>query len=371
TSIYIDALTDENGIDLWQARRSVIKTHIPGPFLRQFAVAADARVILTVRDARDGVASLMQRFDLPFAEACDMVARSANSLPLLRAAVGHERILILKYEDGFTRRQATLERMARHLGLKLPKAAYKSIAEALSPYAVKTQIAEWKNEGVFDDRPAVQQFDKRTQWHPRHVGDGKSGKWRTILTEEQAIVVGRRCRSLQQEFGYEPAAPIAPGGCIAFGAGQGGAAYLDRGFSHVEFWGVWTCADKADLVFPLADAVAGDLSLAIRYWPGPTLQRETAKVVARIHVNGVAAGTLPANAPGSDPLDIRIDVPDAVVAGTRRLVVQIIVEGLPDAVAIKASACDRIPGIGLTAVTMDYRGETMGKVVDRVGFEPT
>ncbi|MEJ7933270.1 hypothetical protein WG907_03250 [Sphingobium sp. AN558] len=263
TPIYMDSLDDANGSDLWQSSRAVIKTHAPGAFLRRFAATEAVPVILSVRDPRDAVSSLMQRFFLSFDQASDFVLRASHGLPLLIEGVVPDDILVLRYEDGFTRRRSTLADIAEHIGVMLPKAAIAPIAAALAPGAVKAEIAALHDQGVFDDRPPLTQFDPNTHWHPRHLGDGKSGKWQSAMTEAQAGALIERSGFLRPIYGLEPPHPVASGKTVRFGPNGDGVQYLGEGFYYDEGYKAWAVKSRADMILPLARPIAGALSLII------------------------------------------------------------------------------------------------------------
>ena len=65
----------------------VIKTHKPARSLRYLAGAGGAKVLISVREPRDAVASLMQRFDLPFETSSANLSSAHNMLSPWREAV--------------------------------------------------------------------------------------------------------------------------------------------------------------------------------------------------------------------------------------------------------------------------------------------
>ncbi|HET9018436.1 MAG TPA: hypothetical protein VFN46_02560, partial [Acetobacteraceae bacterium] len=98
-------------------RRVVCKTHgFPG--LDVLAHLTQARMVATVRDPRDAVVSLMERFASPLAVAVRGVAQDCQYAAW--CAAGGQ--LVLRYEDRFFDDPASVARVAAHLGLALADA---------------------------------------------------------------------------------------------------------------------------------------------------------------------------------------------------------------------------------------------------------
>jgi hypothetical protein len=180
-----------------KARELVIKSHEPSDALLFLTRFARGRMFLTVREPRDSVASLMQRFGHSFEGALKDVTLEAERIVAL--ARGHKP-MTLRYEDGFTEREATVGRVARHLGVTLSKAAQRRIFRALTPDAVRRKIATLQDKGTFGTNP--DEFDPATHWHPRHVGDGRIGKYKSVLTEDQQKRIMAATKEYCREFGY-------------------------------------------------------------------------------------------------------------------------------------------------------------------------
>ncbi len=153
----------------------VVKTH-GCPELPDFAAARDATVIVSVRDPRDAVLSVMQRFGGPF-DAC--VGGVGRDCVCARACAdaGHD---VLRYEDAFFDDPATLRNLAERLGLAVPDAVLERI------------FADWRTDAVRARAAAVTALppERRRDFGARltldaatlvthtHIGDGRIGKWR-------------------------------------------------------------------------------------------------------------------------------------------------------------------------------------------------
>lgn len=182
----------------------LIKTHRPDRAMRILAGATAAPVLLTVRDPRDACVSMMQRFGRGFEAVRPAVAMSTAQV--LRLAMARP-ALVLRYEDGFARAPGTVARIATYLGLRVARERIEEIGASLSPERVATGIAGMVAAGRFGPAPAPDMADPVTQWHPGHVGDGRSGKWPEVLSEAEARAVMADARAFAMRFGYDGGHP--------------------------------------------------------------------------------------------------------------------------------------------------------------------
>jgi hypothetical protein len=183
-------------------RRVVCKTH-GWPNLDVFADLAAARVVATVRDPRDAVVSLMERFGTAPEAAAHGIAQDCVHI-VWCAAAGHP---VLRYEDRFFDAPDAVAALARHLGFKATAADTARIFAAYRTEAVRAFAA-----GVpmlpatrLVDDGRVFQFDRVTQIHRRHIGDGRVGKWRERLAPALQVELSRLFAPFLARFGYAPA----------------------------------------------------------------------------------------------------------------------------------------------------------------------
>ena len=177
----------------------VIKTHRPDRAMRLFARATAAPVVLTVRDPRDAIVSMMQRFGVSFADQRPHIVASAH---LVVALASQRPRLVLRYEDGFSRSEETVRRIAGFLGLRVPPERIGEIAASLMPDRVAADLAGMAKAGAFGETPDPLAADPVTQWHHGHVGDGRSGKWREVLRAEDAAGLCAELEFFCRGFGY-------------------------------------------------------------------------------------------------------------------------------------------------------------------------
>jgi hypothetical protein len=327
----------------------VIKSHSPGPVLLRLARATGSPVIVTVRDPRDAICSMMMRFGARFATCLPPVTQSARILARLDYTV-----MLLRYEDEFFDRIATVEQIAALIGMPVDMNVCERIATQLSPENVTRQLKGLEASGVFDPaRPPGGQFDPRTHWHPKHVGDRRSGKWRERISAAENADIMRLAWPFIDRFGYSTEqSPVSAGATLQFRAGQEGIGWLRSGFSEPEDWGTWTCEHQAVLRIALAKPVAAWLSLQFDCRLGPSL-RLSAGAYATISVNGrcVYWTSSPQSA---DPFLIPLLLEGQEVAGRDSIDIAFSFAGLRPAREVTDTTDSRALGFGLVALTLEY-----------------
>jgi len=149
------------------------------------------QLIVTVRDPRDAVSSLMLYHGYAFERALDYVDRSAR---LCARFAADERALLLAYESRFFERAETVARVDAHLGWKAGAATRDAIFGCLQRAAVDAYIARLPAvPGVLQDRSSGDMLDPRTHWHTHHAGrSGEVGRWKRELSAEQVRQVEQR-----------------------------------------------------------------------------------------------------------------------------------------------------------------------------------
>jgi hypothetical protein len=201
-TLYSDLFLDD--VLAADADTTIVKTHRLPAAVRTVAALLRVPIVLTVRDPKDGVASLVSRFGFDFDEALEQVRQSAEALAPLGAAAG---ILTFRYEDGYTRKRDTVDALAGYLGVALRRDDRDAIWDSLTPDAVRATIDELAASGVFAEGEPAAAFDLKTHWHPGHVGDGRVGTWRTALDALQAARVDGATEAFRAAFGYGDSEP--------------------------------------------------------------------------------------------------------------------------------------------------------------------
>jgi len=182
-----------------QAQFLVVKSHVPSEPLLFVTRLTRGRIFLTIREPRDSVVSLMQRFRYSFEAALKDVAEEAARIVEFSRA---RDVVLLRYEDRFHEDRKTIAEVAALIGVRAPKALQQKIFKALTPDAVKRKIRNLKTQGVFGAAPKPEDFDPATHWHPGHVGDGRMGKYAEFLSAAQQEDVIAQTRDYCKRFGY-------------------------------------------------------------------------------------------------------------------------------------------------------------------------
>jgi hypothetical protein len=146
------------------------------------------KIIVTIRDPRDAVASLMLYHRYEFSRALSHVTDAAR----LCVTFGNEvRALLLAYETGFFDERATLDLIAKHLALQIEARRLDEIFDASRRPEVEKFISRLGQlPGALQDRVSGDMLDPTTHWHSYHAGrTGEIGRWKKMLTESQVAEV--------------------------------------------------------------------------------------------------------------------------------------------------------------------------------------
>lgn len=200
TSCYADTVgnlaADMNASEQFTA--SVIKTHLPDLSLVELASRETTSVILSVRDPRDAVVSMMSRFKRSFLESLHQVEQSANRLLYVRE---HSDALVLKYEDVLLDEES-VRLIASFLNTHVPRNLQQRIAHDLSAPVVARHVLTLVERGILKGIEPGQEWEAGTHWHPFHVGDGRVGKYSDMLTNPEIDTVLYRTAPFCRAFGY-------------------------------------------------------------------------------------------------------------------------------------------------------------------------
>jgi hypothetical protein len=128
----------------------VVKSHVPSEPLLLVTRLTRGPIFLTIREPRDSVVSLMQRFRFTFEAALKDVAEEAARIVEFSQAPD---VILFRYEDCFYEDQQTIADVADLIGVRVPKRARQHIYSALTPDAVKRKIRTLKARGTFGASP--------------------------------------------------------------------------------------------------------------------------------------------------------------------------------------------------------------------------
>jgi hypothetical protein len=174
-------------------RHVVWKTHHGGPHWEVFAWLSRATVVLSVRDPRDAAVSLMQRFAVDAKLALQTIGQDCRCA-MQCADAGHP---VLRYEDHFFDDPATVGMLARLIGAEASADAQARIFKRYRTEAVHA-VAE-----RISGAAGSLQFDRLTQIHRGHIGNGRIGKWREYLPPAQQREATDYFAPFLKRFGYD------------------------------------------------------------------------------------------------------------------------------------------------------------------------
>jgi len=176
----------------------VVKSHKADSTLFDFVSATQAQCMLSVRDPRDCIVSLMERFDFSFEDALTKLTKSCASLVQFRTLGGP----LFRYEDQFFQSAAVISDLHRYLN---PRSALN--IELLQRLYCQESVQKFIDN--FDLLPPTRvrkeggdEYDLLKHWHRNHFGDGLSGKWHTRLSAEQQAQAGQTLATALECFGY-------------------------------------------------------------------------------------------------------------------------------------------------------------------------
>jgi hypothetical protein len=181
----------------------VVKTHFTA-MAQELARRAQG-IVITIRDPRDAVASMIRHNKAPFDLALRVTEASAWTCARVAA---HPRSALLCFEDRFFDDPQTVQRIASLFPGVLPDSDGQRIFERLCRGSVNAFIAGLDTvptaECHFDELTGQwDAFDSATGWHKHHAGrNAEVGRWRRDLSDIQAMTIARRLRPWMQRFGY-------------------------------------------------------------------------------------------------------------------------------------------------------------------------
>ena len=187
----------------------IVKTHDTDDAAAAILRQAASAILVSIRDPRDCVTSLMLYQRYPLAQALEAVERSANAC--LRVA-GDPRTLLLRYEDKFIDDPGTLDGIAASYGGWLAAADRARIFAETRRQAIEREIAGLaERPATLRDAASGDLVDPATQWHSHHAHcSGEIGRWRHMLALAEVAVIEQTMQPCMAAFGYRMAVlPLA------------------------------------------------------------------------------------------------------------------------------------------------------------------
>jgi hypothetical protein len=153
------------------------------------------KIVITVRDPRDAVTSLMLYHGHTFELALSHVEKT---LRLCNKYAPDPRARIFYYESRFFENPETPAGIATHLGLSVPAEAAALAFDKLRRAEVEKHIANLPRlPGVLQSRETGDLLDPATHWHSHHSGrTGEIGRWQHKLDATQRAAIEARLKTL-------------------------------------------------------------------------------------------------------------------------------------------------------------------------------
>ncbi len=159
-------------------RNLLIKAHAIEHSFLYFSRAANARAIISSRDPKDGIASIMKRIQPNPYSAIPEVLRSfaaTNSAHKMLPSC------IFNYDSDFINKKETLYELLAFFGEEKSKSEIDNIFDLFTKENVHNFVRKIKEQEftAFDPFSGMA-YDQVTMFNEHHLGDGRSGKWQDI-----------------------------------------------------------------------------------------------------------------------------------------------------------------------------------------------
>lgn len=258
----------------------VIKSHQPTEELADLVRFVGGRIILSVRDPRDCVASLMEAFDYEKNAAILAVKDCAVAL---HALLNDDSVLAVQYEHSIGRAE-TVANIANAIGISAKAEDITNIANSLDRDVVRASISGWVADGIIDSSTPAESWTENSHWHPNHVGDGRTGKYSDFLTDLDVAIVERSTMKFIERFGYGAAPSLSFSDDRKLSSASEIVLLGTNGISFPEDWGVWTDGDQASFEVHFNKRVK-KVRMNILFFFGPSLKHQDTPATGELFIN--------------------------------------------------------------------------------------
>ncbi len=180
----------------------VVKTHDLDARATAVMAARAKRILISIRDPRDCLASIRAHMGVAFPMAAKMVDHSARYTAMFSR---DPRTILLRYEDGYIDDPVTLDRFADAFGGTLSAAQRATLFQGSRREAIEARIAAFERLAsvTMADARSGDVVDLDTQWHRHHAHrTGEVGRWRRDLPPDMAAAIAERLGAWMGAFGY-------------------------------------------------------------------------------------------------------------------------------------------------------------------------
>ena len=161
-----------------RVRHVVIKCHFLTPLGHTLARTHAAKVVFTIRDVGDAVVSAMSTFRVTFEEALDTI-KAGLEYRTVHNETGNA--VILEYQEIVANPRHAVRRIGEYLvDSRLTAEIVDEVAAVTSFDSMRRRVEEIGANPELPDG-----VDPDTRLHRNHMGDGRSGKGRELLSAAQ------------------------------------------------------------------------------------------------------------------------------------------------------------------------------------------
>lgn len=179
----------------------VIKAHTPGAKTLERIDNGTVKNVYTFRDPRDAVASRRTFQDEPFEESVEWIKRNITFMNRFAQA---QQTLFIRYEDMMRDSLSQIKALGQYLGVDLNERLIRDLDHNTNfthSRATASRVKELPPEQLYQDRSHL--VDRVTNLHENHIQSGKTGRWRTELTEEQNRILLNAFGKILISLNYE------------------------------------------------------------------------------------------------------------------------------------------------------------------------
>lgn len=150
------------------------------------------KVVMTIRDPRDILVSLMNKYGYTFNRAADSSEFRGNFFSYYRwiEKIPESNLLVIKYEDFWNERKDTIQEVAEFMGFLIGD---DEAIEVSKKWSIYSNVARAEQELPVTHKEYVPK---------RHIHSGEPGQWQYKLNEIQAQEVLYVAEEWMEEVGY-------------------------------------------------------------------------------------------------------------------------------------------------------------------------
>lgn len=172
----------------------VKKNHRYSPLLKKRIMKGLSIGFFTHRDIRDVVVSLKQIGRIPEFDKWTNRGRLRKIVNDALLYAETRKVTMIEYDQLLNQKKNVIDQLEKRLGLKLTDEEKEIIIQ-------KTDIDKTKK--MLESRNESEQIDYSNHLHQNHISDGKVGKWKDILTDDEIVRINNEAKDFLNLFNYK------------------------------------------------------------------------------------------------------------------------------------------------------------------------